>query len=164
MQKTQEDYINGLVETRAVCDNFTDPDMLMPNIDSSVMLSLETDKPKNVKPGQKEEEAPIVFTYSLYYVYYDQYTYIRGVLFQNVIIGVGAIIVALQILSGLWIALMVGGAVFLTFFELMGVCWMLNVVVGGYPLEINAVLVVNLVTSLGFGVEFCNHIGMNFLK
>ena len=28
-----------------------------------------------------ESEAPIAFTYSLYYVYYDQYTYIRGVLF-----------------------------------------------------------------------------------
>jgi len=72
--------------------------------------------------------------------------------------------VALQILSGLYIALLVGLSVFLTFFELMGICWMLNVVVGGYPLEINAVLVVNLVTSLGFGVEFCNHIGMNFMR
>jgi Niemann-Pick C1 protein len=81
-----------------------------------------------------------------------------------VVIGVGAIIVALQILSGLYIALLVGLSVFLTFFELMGICWMLNVVVGGYPLEINAVLVVNLVTSLGFGVEFCNHIGMNFMR
>ena len=41
---------------------------------------------------------------------------------------------------------------------------MLNVVLGGYPIEVNAVFVVNLVTSLGFGVEFCNHIGMNFLR
>lgn len=28
-----------------------------------------------------ESEAPTTFSYSLYYVYYDQYTYIRGVLF-----------------------------------------------------------------------------------
>lgn len=53
---------------------------------------------------------------------------------------------------------------FLVFFELMGVMWMLNVVLGGYPIEMNAVFAVNLVTSLGFGVEFCNHIGMNFLR
>lgn len=46
----------------------------------------------------------------------------------------------------------------------MGVCWMMNVVMGGYPIEMNAVLVVNLVTSIGFGVEFCNHIGMNFMR
>ena len=46
----------------------------------------------------------------------------------------------------------------------MGVMWMLNIVLGGYPIEMNAVFVVNLVTSLGFGVEFCNHIGMNFLR
>lgn len=30
--------------------------------------------------GQQETEAPIAFTYSLFYVFYDQYTYIRGVL------------------------------------------------------------------------------------
>ena len=42
--------------------------------------------------------------------------------------------------------------------------WMLNIVIGGYPIEMNAVFVVNLITSLGFGVEFCNHIGMNFLR
>lgn len=46
----------------------------------------------------------------------------------------------------------------------MGLMWMFNVVIGGYPAEMNAVFVVNLVTSLGFGVEFCNHIGMNFMK
>jgi Niemann-Pick C1 protein len=28
----------------------------------------------------------------------------------------------------------------------------------------NAIFVVNLVSSLGFGVEFCNHIAMNFLR
>ena len=41
---------------------------------------------------------------------------------------------------------------------------MLNELLGGYPVEHNAVFVVNLVTSLGFGVEFCNHIGMNFMR
>ena len=59
---------------------------------------------------------------------------------------------------------MIGLCVFLVFFELMGCMWMLNIVVGGYPIEMNAVFVVNLITSLGFGVEFCNHIGMNFLR
>jgi len=42
--------------------------------------------------------------------------------------------------------------------------WLLNEIMGSYPIEMNAVFVVNLVTSLGFGVEFCNHIGMNFMR
>lgn len=46
----------------------------------------------------------------------------------------------------------------------MGCMWLLNEVLGGYPMQMNAVFVVNLVTSLGFGVEFCNHIGMNFMR
>jgi len=113
---------------------------------------------------EKESEAPIAFTYSLYYVYYDQYTYIRGVLYQNIIIALGTIVVCSQILSSLPLSLILALCVFLVFFELMGIMWMLNVVIGGYPIEVNAVFVVNLVTSLGFGVEFCNHIGMNFLR
>ena len=120
--------------------------------------------PNKLAAEVHETEAPIAFTYSLYYVYYDQYTYIRGVLFQNVIIAIGVIIIAAQVLSSLTIALILGFCVFLVFFELMGVMWMLNIVIGGYPIEMNAVFVVNLITSLGFGVEFCNHIGMNFLR
>jgi Niemann-Pick C1 protein len=86
------------------------------------------------------------------------------VLYQNIIIALGTIIVCSQVLSSLWLAMILALCVFLVFFELMGVMWMLNVVMGGYPIEMNAVFVVNLVTSLGFGVEFCNHIGMNFLR
>ena len=117
-----------------------------------------------LKAEVHEDEAPTVFSYSLYYVYYDQYTYIRGVLFQNIVVAVGAIIISMQVLSGLRIACIIALCVFLVFFELMGSMWMMNVIVGGYPIEMNAVLVVNLVTSLGFGVEFCNHIGMNFMR
>ena len=51
----------------------------------------------------------------------------------------------------------------MVFFELMGSMWILNEVFGSFPVEHNAVFVVNLVTSLGFGVEFCNHIAMNFM-
>lgn len=85
-------------------------------------------------------------------------------LFQNIVIALGAIIIAMQVLASLRVALIVAMCVFLVFFELMGMCWMMNVVMGGYPIEMNAVLVVNLVTSVGFGVEFCNHVAMNFLR
>ena len=37
-------------------------------------------------------------------------------------------------------------------------------VCGGYPIEWNGVFVISLMTSLGFGVEFCNHIGMSFMR
>jgi len=63
-----------------------------------------------------EDEAPTTFSYSLYYVYYDQYTYIRGVLFQNVFIGLGAIVMCMQVLSGLRIACIITLCVFCVFF------------------------------------------------
>ena len=47
----------------------------------------------------EEKKAPVVFCYSLYYVYYDQYTYITGVLAQDVLIGLISIFVAIQVSS-----------------------------------------------------------------
>ena len=67
-------------------------------------------------------------------------------------------------MSSLSIAVIIGLCVFLVLFQLLGTMWMLNEILGSYPIEMNAVFVVNLVTSLGFGVEFCNHIGMNFMR
>jgi len=58
-------------------------------------FGLSSEKPMTWAAEQHETEAPTAFTYSLFYVYYDQYTYIRGVLFQNVAVGVGAIIVSM---------------------------------------------------------------------
>ena len=38
-------------------------------------------EPMQLRVVDNETEAPIAFCYSLFYVYYDQYTYIRGILF-----------------------------------------------------------------------------------
>lgn len=73
-------------------------------------------EPMVFKAEEKEDEAPTAFSYSLYYVYYDQYTYIRGVLFQNIFVAIGAIIVAMQVLASLRIALIVSFCVFMVFF------------------------------------------------
>jgi Niemann-Pick C1 protein len=66
--------------------------------------------------AQKETQAPAAFTYSLFYVFYDQYTYIRGVLAQNALLGVAAVILSLQVLSSLSIAVIIGLCVFLVLF------------------------------------------------
>ena len=42
-----------------------------------------------------ETVAPTVFCYSLFYVYYDQYTYITGVLAQDVMLGIVGVFVSI---------------------------------------------------------------------
>lgn len=83
---------------------------------------------------------------------------------QNILVALAAIIFALEFLNSFWIAILIAFCVFLVMFELMGCMWLLNEVLGGYPIEMNAVFVVNLITSLGLGVEFCNHVGMSFMR
>merc|ERR1712085_48133 len=112
--KSQADYIAGLVETRKATDIFaietkTDPE---PKVGVSGKRSFGGMLKRGLKSllgGQPAEEAyhttnveaekkksPVVFCYSLFYVYYDQYTYITGVLAQDVMLGLVFIFVAIQ--------------------------------------------------------------------
>lgn len=54
--------------------------------------------------------------------------------------------------------------VVLTFLvELIGVLWLLNIVkMAKYPIEMNAILSVNLVISLGFAVQFFIYVARSF--
>ena len=85
----QDDFIQDLVLTRRVADLFSDQLIQSPK---SVQSTFKAPRNLNMKSpimqgsapstllGTQETEAPTAFTYSLFYVFYDQYTYIRGVL------------------------------------------------------------------------------------
>jgi len=147
MTRTDDDYIRGLTETRKVADNFAGK---LHTIDG---LSDPEGKFKKVKP---------VFAYSLFYVFYDQYTYIRGVLAADTLLAMAAVLLAIEIITNIWIGLFVVLCVFLVSFELLGVLWLCNQIFGGFQIQINAVTVVNIVMALGFSVEFCVHIAIAF--
>ena len=83
---------------------------------------------------------------------------------QNMLISMAAIILAIEIIANWKIALFVTITVFLTSFDLIGFMYLLNLIVGGYVAEFNAVFVVNIVMSMGLAVEFCAHIAIAFLK
>ena len=105
-----------------------------------------------------------VFAYSLFYVYFEQYYYIRGILAENILLAISAVIFATQLITSLISALFVAGAVFLTAISLIGVCYILNLIIGGFIIEYNAVFVVNIVLTCGLAVEFCVHIMIAFLR
>lgn len=146
MTHDDNDYIRALVETRKVADSF-----------SGKLHTIDLDDPegkfKKVKP---------VFAYSLFYVYYDQYTYIRGILAEDTLLAMAAVLLAIEIITNVWIGLFVVLCVFLVSFELLGVLWVANQIFGGFQIQLNAVTVVNIVMALGFSVEFCVHIAIAF--
>ena len=59
---TQQDFITGLVEIRQICDQYS---KLLTTYDEADTTNLDQDE------LDSESEAPAVFSYSLYYVYYD---------------------------------------------------------------------------------------------
>lgn len=146
MTRTDDDYTRALVETRKVSDQFA-------NSLHTIPISDDEDTNSEVKP---------VFAYSLFYVYYDQYTYIRGVLAEDTLLAMAAVLLAIEIITNVWIAMFVVLCVFLVSFELLGLLWLSNQIISGFEIQINAVTVVNIVMALGFSVEFCVHIAIAF--
>lgn len=55
-------------------------------------------------------------------------------------------------------------AVFCTSFDVIGLCYLMNLMLPGFPIQINAVSVVNLIIAVGLSVEFCVHIIIAFMN
>ena len=81
---------------------------------------------------------------------------------QNTLLALAAVLLAIEIITNLGISLFVALCVLLVSFNLIGCMYMCNIVFGGYVVEMNAVMVVNIVMSLGLAVEFCVHIAISF--
>lgn len=147
MTYVDDDYTRALVETRKVADTFATRLHTLEGIED------EEDTSGSVKS---------VFAYSLFYVYYDQYTYIRGILAEDTLLALAAVLLAIEIITNVWIGLFVVLCVFLVSFELLGMMWVCNQIFPGFEIQLNAVTVVNIVMALGFSVEFCVHIAIAF--
>lgn len=107
--KYQKDYIAALVETRKATDIYSEK--LKKNVYNDAPNNLKSKEKKNLSwyaslkkkvlgdsaADVSTDDVPVVFCYSLIYVYYDQYTYITGVLSQDVMLGIVAVFVSIQV-------------------------------------------------------------------
>jgi len=115
-------------------------------------------------PGQKEKsDGTLVFPYSLYFVYYEQYTYIMGVAIQDCLLALGAVFISTAVITNIPTAACIVFIVLCIMFNVIGVLYLWNLH-GEYGVRINAVSVVNLVMGVGLSVEFVVHIASAFLS
>ncbi|XP_053678098.1 NPC intracellular cholesterol transporter 1 homolog 1b [Anopheles nili] len=101
-----------------------------------------------------EHEAGVeIFPYSVFYVFYEQYLTIWSDAMQSLGLSLAAVFVVTFLVTGLDIlsALVVVLMVFLIVLNMMGLMWLWNI-------TLNAISLVNLVMSVGIGVEFISHI------
>lgn len=67
------------------------------------------------------------YPYSLFYVYYDQYSYIRSVAIENLLLALSCVFLAVTLIQNLKIALVICGVVLLTTLDLIGFVYITNV-------------------------------------
>lgn len=145
-------YVNSLIQTKVVAQEYSSKFTTYPGKSSLF----------EVKPGVNVE-LDTVFPYSLPYIYYEQYTYIRGLSIQSVMITLATIFLAVQLIVNIRSALVVTLFVLSCVFNLIGVLWLLNFI-PDYKIEINAVAVVNLILACGLSVEFTVHLIIFYLR
>lgn len=107
--------------------------------------------------------------YSLTFVYYEQYLYIRGVALWNGLLTVGVVYAAAFVVtSSLAVAATTAIMVLCVTIDVIGFVWLLNPRhtdpngLGPFGVDINAVSVVNLVAAIGLSVEFGVHVASYF--
>jgi Niemann-Pick C1 protein len=145
-------YVNSLIQTKVVALEYSSKFTTYPGKSSYF----------EVRPGVNVE-LDTVFPYSLPYVFYDQYTYIRGISLQSVLITLATIFLAVQLIMNIKSAFVVTLFVLSCVFNLIGILWLLNYI-PDYQIEINAVSVVNLILACGLSVEFTVHLIIFYLR
>ena len=143
----QSIYVDSVIQTNAVSREYKD----------KFILYKGKSKTKNFNMNGKIVDIPTVFPYSLFYVYFDQYLFIRGVTVQNLLIGIAVVFIAVQLIATLKCAAVVVLFVFSSTLHLLGVLFLLNFL-PDYQVELNAISAVNIVVAMGLSVEFCVHI------
>ena len=149
----QSKYVNSVLETNSVANKYKERFGLIPG----------KEKTNNFKINGKDVSINTVFPYSLFYVYYDQYLFIRGISIQNLSIGFAAIFLAVQFATNIKASIVVVVFVFSNILHLMGALWLMNF----YPdftIDLNAISAVNIVVALGLSVEFCVHIIIFYIR
>lgn len=143
-------YVNSLIETKNTVEKY-----------SKRLKPLDQDLDFYVN-GEKVD-LNLVYPYSLFYVFFDQYLYIRGVCLQNIMIAIAVIFLACQFIANIKPALVITVFVFSSVINLIGLLFLFNLL-PGYDIEINAVSVVNIVLACGLSVEFIVHLVIFYLR
>jgi len=76
--------------------------------------------------GKYLDDKMTAYPYSLFYVYYDQYGYIRSVAIENILLGLAVVFLAVTIVQDIKIALIICGVVLLATLDLIGFVWVTN--------------------------------------
>jgi len=147
-------YVDSILETKNLMNKYSDRLSQITGRDGKKPRFLVNDDLVDIDS---------VFPYSLFYVYFDQYLIIRGVLLENMLIALGVIFIAVQIIVNVGPALLITIFVLSTIICLIGFLFILNYS-PGFVLELNAVSVVNIVMACGLCVEFIVHIVTFYLK
>lgn len=111
----------------------------------------------NLQNISKSDVPVEVFTYSIFYVFYEQYLTIVHDSIMNVGICILAVTIITMLMLGCATGLCVAVTIFLIILNLMGV-------MVAWGISLNAVSLVNLVMATGIAVEFCSHIARAFAK
>ena len=83
------------------------------------------------------------YPYSLFYVYYDQYAYIRSVAIENLLLALAVVFIAVTIIKNIQIALTICAVVLVTTLDLIGFVYITNLLFPdhGFIVEVNAISV-----------------------
>ena len=91
----QSVFVDSIIQTKSVLSQYAKNFTTYNNKDTTFEVN-----------GEKVSISP-AFPYSLFYVYYDQYLFIRGIFFENILIALASIFLAVQIIMNVKSALLV---------------------------------------------------------
>lgn len=113
--------------------------------------------------NNKQPKDISIFPYSLFYVYFDQYFYIRGITLQSYVLALMVVFTLVSVLFNFFVGFMLFFIVFLLTSNFWSLLYLTNFLFDD-KIQINGLLIVNFIIGIGFSVEFCVHTILRYNK
>jgi len=98
-----------------------------------------------------------IFPYSVFYIFFEQYLYIKEVSLLAVGLAVlGMFLVILFTLGNIYLSFIILATVIMIEVDVVGLMYL-------WDIRLNAISTVNLVMAIGISAEFCIHLALDFL-
>ncbi len=126
-------------------------------------LIIGKQKENNFNLNNDNKTINTIFPFSPFYIYNENYLFIKGISFQNILISIALIFLSVQFTINIKASLLVIVFILSCILNLIGILSLINYFFE-FKIDVNVISIINIIISFGLCVEFCIHIIIFYIR
>ena len=145
--------VNSIIQINYLIDKYKD----------KFELILGKQKENNFKINNQNKTINTIFIFSPFYIYNDNYLFIKGISFQNILISISLIFISVQFTINIKASLIIIFFILSCILNLIGILTIINYFFE-FKIDVNVISINNIIICFGLCIEFSIHIIIFYIR